>query len=74
MKEVDPAHGYNIEKLEKIAGREGKLYLEKSGYLEKYERLPLVLKDKLSYSQFMKRYDPSRNMPENYSFEDDLQE
>ena len=74
MKEVDPTHGYNIEKLEKIAGREGKLYLEKSGYLEKYERLPLVLKDKLSYSQFMKRYDPSRNIPESYSFEDDLRE
>ena len=74
MKEVDPAGGYNIEKLEKIAGREGKLYLEKSGYLEKYERLPVVLKDKLSYSQFMKRYDPARSMPESYSFEDDLKE
>ena len=72
MKEVNPADGYNVEKLEKIAGREGKLYQEKSGYLEKYERLPVVLKDKLSYSQFLKRYDPAKSMPESYSFEDDL--
>ena len=56
MKQVDQADGFKTEKMEKIEGREGKLYVEKTGMLEKYQRMHFALKRKLSYSQFCLLY------------------
>ena len=72
MRQVDLADGFKTESMEKIEGREGKFYVEKSGMLEKYQRMHFLLKEKLSYSQFVKRYKPARGEPKNYNFEKDL--
>ena len=72
MQQVDAADGYKTENMEYIEGREGKLYVEKSGMLDKYQRIHFALKRKLSYSQFVKRYKPARGEPKNYNFEKDL--
>ena len=72
MKQVDLADGFKTDLMEKIEGREGKLYVEKTGMLEKYQRMHFALKGKLSYSQFVKRYKPARDEPKNYNFEKDL--
>ena len=72
MRQVDLADGFKTDLMEKIEGREGKLYVEKTGMLEKYQRMHFLLKGKLSYSQFVKRYKPARAEPKNYNFEKDL--
>ena len=72
MRQVDLADGFKTDLMEKIEGREGKLYVEKTGMLEKYQRMHFELKRKLSFSQFVKRYKPARNIPKEYNFEKDL--
>ena len=72
MRQVDMADGYKTDAMEQIEGREGKYYIEKTGMLEKYQRIPPALKGKLSYSQFVKRYKPVRDEPKKYNFAKDL--
>ena len=48
-----------------VEGKEGDYYVEKEGYIEKYMRRPSCLN--ISYSQFVKRYEPVRNIPKRYS-------
>ena len=44
MRQVDMADGYKTDAMEQIEGREGKYYIEKTGMLEKYQRIPPALK------------------------------
>ena len=49
----------------RVEGKDGKIYMEKEGYLEKYLRRPECLE--MSLIQFTKRYEPVRKIPKSYN-------
>ena len=60
------------ENVIKVEGYD-KIYVEKEGMIEKYERRPKELQANLTYSQFVKRYAPTWKVPKNYDFFADLE-
>ena len=48
-----------------VEGKEGKFYVEKQSFMEKYEDCPKVLKT-MTNLQFMKRYDSCKKGPKKY--------
>ena len=60
-----------------LEGKEGKYYVEKVTMMTKYQKRDTLL-DKLTYSQFVKRYTSTKSVPVKYSeqkgFEDDYEE
>ena len=49
----------------KVEGKDGRVYIEKEGYLEKYVRRPECFE--ISLIQFTKRYEPVRKIPKSYN-------
>ncbi len=72
IRQITQEEAENRPNVIKVEGKEGKFYVEKSGMLDKYEKCPDALKKILSYSQFVKRYIPSKTCPDTYKFEEDL--
>ena len=59
------------EKVIEIEGKEGKYYIELDTFIDKYVRRPKEL-EKLSYVQFVKRYEKCTNIPSIYDYSNDL--
>ncbi len=72
IRQISPDERNFYDEVIEVENKDGKYYVEKAGMIEKYERCPDVLKKTLSYSQFVKRYIPSRSVPKKYNFEKDL--
>ena len=65
LKQVPENQLSSTKNVIEVEGKEGNYYVEKEGYIEKYMRRPSCLN--ISYSQFVKRYEPVRNVPKKYS-------
>ena len=65
LKQVPENQLSSTQNVIEVEGKEGNYYVEKEGYIEKYMQRPSCLN--ISYSQFVKRYEPVRNIPKRYS-------
>ena len=74
LKQIEKDVKDNFENVIEVEGKEGKFYVEKQSFMEKYEDCPKELKTtyKLSNLQFMKRYDSCKNGPKNYNIVDEM--
>ena len=74
LKQIEKEMKDNFENVIEVEGKEGKFYVEKQSFMEKYEDCPNLLKEtfKLSNLQFMKRYDSCKTGPKEYDIKKEM--
>ena len=71
MKQIDKEVKENFENVIEVEGKEGKFYVEKQSFMEKYEDCPMILVS-MTNLQFIKRYDSCKKGPKNYDIKKEM--
>ena len=71
LKQITEEQAYCNENAIEVEDKEGKFYVEKETMMDKLLGIPALL-NKLTYSQFTKRYTITKTVPKTYDFEEDF--